>query len=106
MKTEELIRNATLVVGTDPVVISEEQYPANAIRSVILITNVSTGGQKITIAPGDVATAGSGIVLSVGGFYQDSMDSGYMPTNKRISAVADLAAGTVAIHERILVKVQ
>ena len=99
---EELIRNTTLSVGTSAVIASEEQYLDNATRSVILIINTSTGGQKISISVGDEATSGQGIVLSAGGFYQDSKDSGYLPTQKRISAISDLAGGTISIHERVL----
>ena len=100
MVTQELIRNTSLTIGTDPVVISEEQY--NTQRTVIMVINTSTGGQNITVSPEDVATAGNGILLHPGGFYQDTQDSGYKPTNKRLSAVSSAAGGTVSIHERIL----
>jgi len=99
----ERIRNASLTVGTDPSVISEEQF--NAQRSVLFIVNTSTGGQSITIAPGDVAVAGSGgIVIGPGGFYQDTIDSGYKPTNSRVTAVSSAAAGTISIHERVIMR--
>ena len=104
MGKDELIRNSTLTIGTSAVVVSEEQYQGNAERSVILIINTSTGGQKITIAPDDEATSGIGIVLGAGGFYQDSKDSGYIPTQTRISAISDIAGGTISIHERVIVK--
>lgn len=98
--TQELIRNAQIAVGTDQVLVSEEQF--NTQRTVILVTNTSTGGQKITVSPSDDAVSGIGIVLQPGGFYQDSQDSGYKPTNKRIMAISSLAGGTLAVHERIL----
>lgn len=98
----ENVRNTAITVGTSPVVLSEEQYEEVAMRSVIIITNTSTGGQKITISVGDDPIAGNGILLGAGGFYQDSMESGYIPSQKRIIAISDLAGGTVAIHERVL----
>jgi hypothetical protein len=102
MATQELIRNASLSVGTDVVLVSDEQF--NTTRNVIFITNTSTGGQKVTIAPDGEAIAGQGIVLVPGGFYQDSADQGYKPTNKRITAIANAAGGTIAVHERIIMQ--
>jgi len=103
MATEELIRNMSIDVGTSPVVIAEEQY--GTLRNVLVITNTSTGGQKITISPADDAVAGIGIVISAGGYYNDSADSGYTPTKRRITAVSDIAGGKVSVHERIIMKV-
>jgi len=103
MATEELIRNASLTIGTEAVVVAEEQYGTK--RNVLVITNTSTGGQIITISAGDQAVAGQGIVLSPGGYYADSADSGYIPTNRRVTAISNGAGGTVAIHERIIMKV-
>jgi len=100
MANEELMRNMSITVGITPVIVSEEITGSQ--RSVLFITNTSTAGQKITISAGDEAVLGAGIPISVGGFYQDSMDSGYKPTNKRIMAVSNVAGGTIAIHERII----
>ena len=97
----ENIRNAVLTIGTSSVVVSEEQSPYNAQRKVILLINTSTSGQKITICPDDDAVVGTGVVIGSGGYYQDSQDAGYKPTNARITAIADGAGATLAIHERI-----
>lgn len=99
---QELIRNTSINVGTSAVVVSEEQFPPNSQRSVIFLVNTSTGGQTITITPQDEAVAGKGVPVKAGGFYQDSRDSGYLPTNARITAISDLAGGTLSIHERVL----
>jgi hypothetical protein len=104
MGNVEQIRNTLIAVGTSPVVVSEEQSEGSAKRNVIMIVNTSTGGQKITISPNADAVAGKGIVLGAGGFYQDSADSGYIPTQTRISAISDLAGGTLSVHERIISK--
>ena len=104
MGKDEQVRNASLAVNTTPVVVSEEQYEGCAQRKVIFITNTSAGGQVITLSPDTDAVAGVGIVIGPGGFYQDSADSGYIPNQSRISAVSNLAGGTLAIHERVIVK--
>ena len=101
----ELIRNTTIAVGTDPVVVSEEQDGINAERSVLIITNISTGGDVVTISPADEAQANKGIPLSVGGWYADSKDIGYKPTNRRITAIASGATGLLSVHERIVMRV-
>lgn len=103
MSNQELIRNTNASVSTSPVVLAEEQYGTQ--RSVLLITNTSTGGQNITISPGDEAVAGKGIVISPGGYYLDSLDQGYRPTNARITAISSAAGGTVSIHERVIMRV-
>lgn len=102
MPVTELIRNMSQTIGTSPVVVSEELIGQQ--RNVIVITNTSSGGQVITISASDEAVAGKGIVISPGGQYVDSADSGYKPTNTRITAVSNLAGGTIAIHERVLMR--
>lgn len=99
MAKEELTSNRSTTIGTSPVVISEECFQQ---RSCIVITNTSTAA-IITVSIGEQAKAGNGIVLSPGGVYQDSRDGQYMPSNKQIQAISNLAGGTVAIHERILI---
>jgi hypothetical protein len=99
MAKEELITNSSATIGTTQQEIAKECYQQ---RSAILITNTSTGGQSISLAMGQEAVAGVGIVLSQGGTYQDSRDGQYMPSNKQINAVSSLAGGTLAIQERIL----
>jgi len=96
----ELNRNTSQTIGTTPSVISYEQTPP-AIRKVIFVVNTSTGGQKISLGINSDAVSGQGIVLAPGGYYQESIDAGFLPTQYQISAVSDLAAGTIAIHERI-----
>lgn len=100
MTNTELIRNTKQTIGVTASLVSEEQYGAQ--RSVIFIVNTSTAGQSITVTPSDEAKVGEGIVLGPGGYYQDSIDSGYKPTNARITAISSAAGGTIAIHERII----
>lgn len=97
----ESINNSSETIGTDPVVVSEQKdLPAE--RSVIYMVNRSTGGQIITISPYTEAKNGEGIVISPGGFYQESKDSGFIPTQYRISAVSDVAGAILSIHERVV----
>lgn len=98
--TQELVRNATQTIGTDSAEISPEQYGTQ--RTVIFISNNSTGGQTISISLRDEAKAGEGIVLSPGGYYQDTIDAGYKPSNLRVCAISSAAGGIISIHERIL----
>lgn len=98
----EVVKNITITVGTTPVAVSEEQDGFTSVRSVITLTNISTAGQVISVSAGDEAVANRGIVLSPGGSYSDSMDSGYKPTQRRITAVSSGAGGSVAVHERVL----
>jgi len=97
----ENIRDEVISVGTTVVKVSEDMY--NSERNVIILTNTSTGGQIISLAWGKEAVAGSGIVLSPGGFHQESKDAGFKPSNKNITAISSGASGTLAVHERMLV---
>lgn len=97
----ELNTNRSVSVGTDPVVVSVERDITNGRRVSIILINTSTGGQVISLSIDAPAVAGSGIVLSPGGVWQDSMDGGYYPTQKRIVAIADLAGGSLSHQERI-----
>lgn len=99
MPKQELNINTTVTVGTSNVEVSRECFQQ---RSAIVLTNTSTGGQVISIAIGEQAVAGNGIQLRAGGVYQDTRDGSYMPSNKQINAISDVAGGTLAVHERIL----
>jgi len=100
----EINRNSLIAVGTSAVLISDMvEYP-RVERKVISIVNTSTAGQVITLAFGTMAEAGKGVQLAVGGFYQESHDAGFTPTQDLISAISSAAAGQVSIQERKLVK--
>lgn len=90
-------RQAT--IGTSSAVISRLQPIAK--RVLFTLTNVSTGGQVITINFQSDAIAGSGIVLSPGGFYSEAQDAGFTPSNEDIYAISSLAGGLLAITERV-----
>ena len=100
MAKEELTKNISVTVGTTQLEVSPECYQQ---RSAIVITNTSIGGQVISISIGEEAKAGQGISLSPGGVYQDSRDGAYMPSNRQVNAISNLAGGTIALHERVLI---
>jgi hypothetical protein len=100
---QEINRNTSLTVGTALINVSNE-IGQNQERKVITLMNISTAGQKITINIGDQAVSGSGIQLNVGGYYHESKDAGFTPTQTFITAVADGAGGTLSVQERVLVR--
>ena len=95
-------RNESVSVGTTVVLAAPERGNANAYRKVIVLTNTSTGGQVISLAVDKEAVAGSGIVISPGGVFQDAQDGAYMPTQAYITAVSSAAGGTLAVYERVI----
>jgi len=95
----ELKRNTALTVGTDLVMVSAAI--AQGQRTVISLTNVSTGAQVISVSVGAQAAAGGSIVLHSGASWVESIDSAFRPTNDEITAIASAAGGSLAIHERI-----
>lgn len=102
----EINRNIDMTIGTSVVVVSKQvQFPTNE-RKVITLINNSTSGQIITIAIGDQALTNKGITLYPGGFYQESHDAGFIPTQVHITAISDGASGSLSIQERILLRGQ
>lgn len=99
MAKEELIINKSETITTTASKISETCFQQ---RTFISIINTSTGGQTINVAIGEEAVAGSGIQLYPGGYYTESIEAGFKPTNKLITAISSAAGGTLAIQERIL----
>lgn len=100
-KYEELTTNYSKTIGATSSVVSEQCFQQ---RTAIIITNTSTAGQVINIALGQEAAVGTGIQLSPGGTYQDARDGAYMPSNQQVNAISSAIGGTLAVHERILMK--
>lgn len=91
-------RSSVYSVGTTPVQLLYEK--ATSERITFVIVNTSTTNQKITLGFGENATAGSGIVLYPGQGWTEAIGESFLPSNARITAVADAAGGTVAVYER------
>jgi len=100
----EYNRNVSQTIGTDATIISEQTSPPDTERKLVTLVNASTGGQIITIAIGDIAVSNQGIPLNPGGYYHESHDAGFTPTQSHISAISSAAGGTLSIQERILVR--
>lgn len=98
--TIEFNRNEQITIGTSTVIVSDEKQNSQFTRNSIIIINTSTGGQVITLSIDNEAVAGRGIQLGVGGSWQDSKDSGYLPTQRQVSAISSLAGGTISLQER------
>jgi hypothetical protein len=97
---DELNRNESLTVGTSAVVVSKSKTNKTKRKSIILI-NSSSGSQVITIAIDKIAADKEGIPLYPGGSWQDSEDKGYIPTQKQITAISNIAGGVLSIQERL-----
>ena len=100
MVMNKLVRDTVLTLGATDTTISEAVY--NGTRANIVLTNTSSGGEVISISIGTAAVDGQGIVLQPDQAVIFSKDSGYTPSNLRISGVDDGGGtGTLAIHEEI-----
>lgn len=96
-------RDESVSVGTSSVELSPETGMKQ--RQALVITNTSTGGQKVALAWGKDAVALKGIVLLPGEHHVEAIDSAFTPLNSRIAAIADGAGGVIAIHERLITAV-
>lgn len=94
--------NTSAVVGTSVVQILNRRADMDGKRRALLLKNVSTGGQNITIFFSDqqTATPGSGIVLRPGDAVGDSQSEGFLAWQGNITAIADAAGGSLAIFQR------
>lgn len=91
---EERLRNTIITVGTSVCIACQDIQPYGRIE--LNLQNVSTGGQKISLAINDEAVSGSGFVMSPGGYYNPEF-----PTSYRITAIADGAGALLSIVERV-----
>lgn len=96
----EYIINASVSVGTSNVELFKELLIGQVNAQSFV--NTSTGGQIITLAWDADAIAGAGVVLYPGASWSESKDSTFIPSNKRISAIADGASASLAIHRRVI----
>jgi hypothetical protein len=94
-----IIRESTVSVGATSVEVSPETGTRQ--RNTIVLTNTSSLNQTISLAWLGDAVVGNGIVLLAGEHHVESIDSGFIPLNSRISAIASAAGGTLAVHERL-----
>jgi hypothetical protein len=100
MKTvQHLPRDTKHTIGTTSKIISNELTTQQ--REAIIISNISAGGQIVTLGIGRDAVANTGIILLGGAIYHEVIDSEFKPTNAIITAIASGAGAVVSVHERI-----
>jgi len=96
--TDSNTRNESIPVDTSSVMIAD-LVPKSTKRTQLIVINTSTTA-KITIVKSDqAAVAGAGIVLNPSGSFAESTDSGYKCYQGKMSAISDVAGGTISIVE-------
>ena len=95
----KIIRETSITIAVTNTQISEAIYTGQ--RSILFLKNISTAGEKISIAFGKEAVADQGIVLSQGDYITFSKDAGYYPSNLRVNAIASVGTAVLTIHEEI-----
>ena len=101
---EQHSSNKSVSVGTSAVEVLPDLTNGQDVtgkRKAFVITNTSTGGQKISLSIGQNAVANTGIILYPGGTWAEAVDPAFEPTNRNISGIASAASGSVSVMERI-----
>lgn len=68
------------------------------LRTILIVSNQSAGGQKITLSIAKEAVAGAGIVLSPGGSWAPDTR---IP-QAQINAISDVAGALLSVFEEVL----
>lgn len=92
----------SLTVGTSVVIVSEAKLSGQSARVRLIVANVSTGGQNISLSSDAEAAAGQGIYLAPGGSMGWEIQGNIPIIQSRVTAIADAAGGSLAIHEEVL----
>lgn len=101
---KEITRNEQLAVGTTGITVSDSrQENMQNLRKVITVRNISPNDTDIIsvfLSDSELATSNNGIVLRQYESFTDSVDSGYVPFQGKISAICATANGVLSIFER------
>lgn len=94
-------RNDSLVVGTTSTLLSRR--PKGQKRISIVVRNISTAAQRVTIHMGDLkAEVNQGLVLEAGDVFTDnSVSDNILAFQGQYSAISSAAAALLAVQERI-----
>lgn len=98
---EPLERNEDYTIGTTVTRVCDSLVASQGERLVLFVENNSTGGQTFRVAIGATATSTKGIRLTPGGSITWQKELGIPVTQSFVTAVSDLAGGTLTIFERI-----
>lgn len=99
LEFKKIPRDESVTVGTSSTELSPSIEGTDK-RSMIIITNISTGGQIVDLAFGKPAVAGKGIRLYPTGSWFEVEDQNFSPTNKAINCISSAAGATIEVHER------
>jgi len=103
MQQNQFVQNSSATVGLTSVVVMPPRNSSQEERIQLILTNTSTT-QTITVALGDLpAVAGVGIRLPPNGVYAESTDARFECWQGSIQAIADAAAGSLGVVERMRV---
>lgn len=95
-------RNATVALtATEALTISEAKFQDGAERVTLVITNLeAAGGDVAFVSVGQEAAANTGIYLAPGQSCFFSKDSGYTPSQDRVTAYS-AGAISLAVYEEM-----
>jgi len=99
----KLTRDTQQTIAATSTIIAEALYAPN-YREVLILRNVSTLGEVISIAVGTAAVAQNGIVLNPNDSVTFAIDGAYTPSNDRFNAIGSAATAKLAIHEEMNVR--
>lgn len=94
-------RDVSVTVDTSSLEVAPDLAGGSARRVTIIVTNISTGGQVISLAKNKAAQANKGAVLYPGGSWSQSRSDDFQPTQTQINAISSAAGGIVAVSESI-----
>lgn len=97
---QQLVNDTQVVVSATNTVV----LPVRRTRVSLVLTNISTAGQTITIRRGETpATSGEGIILQVGQSWAETDDAGYRCWRGSVQAAASADAATLAVSEMMVI---
>jgi len=91
------IRNTSLTIDTTNTPVSPALYGNK--RMVLILSNTSIAGEKISIAVGSEAVLGQGIVLNQNDKMTLTSDGTYLPSVEQINAIATVNTATLSVYE-------
>jgi len=99
----EPTRNESVAVGTTAITVSDSRVGQPNTRRVLAVRNISPNAADIIsvfLSSSGIATTNKGIVLQQYESFTDSMDSGYVPFQDKITAICATANGVLSVFER------
>ena len=93
------VRNTSKTIEATNTRISESLIGRPQARVALVLKNTSLAGEKITIAIGQDAILGQGVVLNQNDTFPLSQDGAYFPPQDVVNAIADVGTATLSIYE-------